>query len=72
MIKKTQQNAQKKYIKALRNIFYELAQLSCDVMIYLPNFRQTEEICWCHFVRGTHSQAVFIKYNQMQALELNN
>ena len=30
---KKQQNAQKKYTKALRNIFYELAQLTRDVMI---------------------------------------
>ena len=37
----------KKYIKALSNIFYELA--------LTPNVREMEKIYWHHFVRRTHS-----------------
>ena len=41
-------NNVKKYMKALRNIFYGLAPLNCDVNA--PNFRKTEKICWYYFV----------------------
>ena len=53
---KTTKKMREKYMKALSNIFIWTRPTDLRLQ-YPPNFRETEKIYWCHFVRWTYSKA---------------